>query len=357
MASKCGDEAFTSRGFSNWKDAKVAFTKHEQTKCHKEAVHAMVTVPSSYKDCAEMLSSQHVKEKAENRQMLLKILSSLRFLARQGLALRGSGGGEDSNFIQLMKLRGMDDSRILDWIGKKSNKYTTADMQNEILQVMSLKVLREIVSKIHKASFYTVMVDETTDSSNTEQVVLVIRWVDGQLIVHEEFIGLYSVPAIDADTLTSVIKDSLVRLNLSLNKMHGQCYDGASSMSGAKTGVAKQISDIESCAIFTHCYGHTLNLACSDAVKGCKILRNTLETTREITKLIKFSPKREAIFQEIKKDILIHTDLETPGIRLLYPTRWTVRGDSLCSVHNNYPVLIDTFERSREVTTDTETKS
>ena len=46
MASKCGDEAFTTRGFSNWKDAKVAFTKHEQTKCHKEAVHAVVTVPS-----------------------------------------------------------------------------------------------------------------------------------------------------------------------------------------------------------------------------------------------------------------------------------------------------------------------
>ena len=246
----------------------------------------MVTVPSSYKDCAEMLSSQHAKEKAENRQMLLKILSSLGFLAHQGLALRGSGGGEDSNFIQLMKLQGMDDSRILDWIGKKSNKYTTADMQNEILQVMSLKVLREIVLKIHKASFYTVMVDETTDSSNTEQVVIVIRWVDGQLIVHEEFIALYSVPAIDADTLTSVIKDSLVRLNLSLNKMRGQCYDGASSMSGAKTGVAKQISDIESRAIFTHCYGHTLNLACSDAVKGCKILWDTLETTREITKLI-----------------------------------------------------------------------
>ena len=41
MASKCGDEAFTSRGFSNWKDAKVAFTKHEQTKCHKEATDQM----------------------------------------------------------------------------------------------------------------------------------------------------------------------------------------------------------------------------------------------------------------------------------------------------------------------------
>ena len=116
--------------------------------------------------------------------------------------------------------------------------------------------------------------------------------------MHEEFIGLYSVPAIDADTLTSVIKDSLLRLNLSLNKIHGQCYNRASSMSGAKKGVAKQILDVEKRALFTHCYGHTLNLACSDAVKGCKILRDTLETTKEMTtsKLIKFLPKREAIF-------------------------------------------------------------
>ena len=171
--------------------------------------------------------------------MLYEILSSVRFPARQGLALCGSGGGEDSNYIQLMKLPGMDDSWIFDWIGKKNNKYTTADMQNEILVVMSLTVLREIIFNIHNAFFYTIMVDEITDCSNKEQVVLLIRWVNKQLIVHEEFIGLYSVPAIDADTLTTVIKDSLLRLNLSLNKIRGQCYDGASSMSGAKKGVAR----------------------------------------------------------------------------------------------------------------------
>ena len=135
----------------------------------------------------------------------------------------------------------MDDTRILDWIGKKSNKYTTADTENEMLMVMSLKVLRETVLKAHKTSFYTVMVDETTGSSNTEQVVLVIRWVDEQLIVHKEFIGLYSAPSTDTDTLTSVIKDSLVQLDLSLNKIRGQCYNGASSMSGAKKGAAKYV--------------------------------------------------------------------------------------------------------------------
>ena len=131
-------------------------------------------------------------------------------------------------------------------------------------------------------------------------------------------------------------------------------------MFGAKKGVSKQIMDIERRALFTHCYGHTLNFACSDAVKGCKvlkckILKSALETTREITKLIKFSPRREAIFQEVKKDIL--AEIETPGIRLLCPTRWTVRGDSLNSVCDNYSVLLDMFERSLEIVFDTETKS
>ena len=140
-----------------------------------------------------------------------------------------------------------------------------------------------------------------------------------------------------------------------MNKIQGQCYNGASNTAGAKKGVSKQIMDIERRALFTHCYGHTLNFACSDAVKGCKVLKSALETTREITKLIKFSPRREAIFQEVKKDV--PAEIETPGIRLLCPTRWTVRGDSLNSVCDNYSVLLDTFERSLEIVFDTETKS
>ena len=89
---------------------------------------------------------------------------------------------------------------------------------------------------------YTVMVHEITDCSNKEQVVLVIWWVYGDLNVRESFIDLYSLPAIDANTLTTIIKDSLVWLNLSMNKIWGQCYDGASNMAGAKKGVSKQIA-------------------------------------------------------------------------------------------------------------------
>ena len=73
LVSKCGDVAFTTRGFSNWKDAKVAFKNHEKTSCHKKAVQAVVVVPASHQDCAELLSSIHAKEKADNRVVLLCI--------------------------------------------------------------------------------------------------------------------------------------------------------------------------------------------------------------------------------------------------------------------------------------------
>ena len=65
-----------------------------------------------------------------------------------------------------------------------------------MLTIISIIVVREIASVIQKALFYTAIVDETTDFSNKEQV---IRWVDGNLNVHESFIGLYSIPAIDAN--------------------------------------------------------------------------------------------------------------------------------------------------------------
>ena len=53
-----------------------------------------------------MLNAAAVTEKEKNRDYLLKMLSSIRFLACQGLALRGDGDEQDSNLIQLLVLRG-----------------------------------------------------------------------------------------------------------------------------------------------------------------------------------------------------------------------------------------------------------
>ncbi len=146
------------------------------------------------------------------------------------------------------------------------------------------------------------MIDETTDVTNQEQVTIVIRWINDNFEVYEEFIGPYAVPCSDAATLFSVIKDTLTRLNLAFHKLGGQCYDGCSTMADSTSGVAKRVLKEEECAVFTHCYCHSLNLAANGYVKNSKVMKLSLEVTHEITKLIKLSPRRDNIFRELKAE-------------------------------------------------------
>ena len=71
-------------------------------------------------------------------------MSSIRFLARQALPIHGDGDKSNSNYMQLLKLPGEDDAQIFEWLKKKTDKYTSVDIQNEMLKIMALHMLRQI---------------------------------------------------------------------------------------------------------------------------------------------------------------------------------------------------------------------
>ena len=79
----------------------------------------------------------------------------------------------------------------------------------------------------------------------------------------------------------------MTSLNLSMSKFRGKCYDGC-SMSGARSGVAKRVADEKPCALSTHCYGHSIWQPVT--VKNSRLIRDAVDTTFEITKLVKFFP-------------------------------------------------------------------
>ena len=233
-----------------------------------------------------MLSREHATEKGLNRECLLKIISNLKFLARQGLPVRGDGDETDSNFIQLLKLRGQDDPLLKCWLTRKSSKYVSHDMQNEFIKFMALSILREIAECIQKSTFFSVMCDECTDSSNREQLVCT-RLMTSQHIPLSVLSEIYM----------------LVRMNFSLSRCRGQCYDGAANMKGGNTGVAKQLLDEEPRALYTHCYGHALNLAVEDAGKTLQSDEGCTGHHYEVSKLVKYSPKRDTALQKLKESL------------------------------------------------------
>ena len=138
-----------------------------------------------------------------------------------------------------------------------------------------------------------------------------------------------------------------------MTRIRGQCYDGCSTMAGEKSGVAKQIKEEESRALFTHCYMHLLNLAVGDVNKNSKLMKDALETPHEITKLIKKSPKQDTKLQSLKTE----DDSKTQKITLLCPNRWNVHPKSLNSIITNYSFLQDLWQWSLENCTDTEMKA
>ena len=54
-------------GFSNWKDASVAFKKHDSSKCHRDSVDVVITLLKTTKDIGETLSTKHAEDKNHNR--------------------------------------------------------------------------------------------------------------------------------------------------------------------------------------------------------------------------------------------------------------------------------------------------
>ena len=291
------ETSFLSRGFKNWKKAFECFSQHEKSDCHQEAIDRKFKLKTEVKDVGELLLSQHKETKSKNRQNFIKIIDAIQYLARQGIPLRGDDEEKDSNLCQLLAFKTKNDPELKEWLQRKTNKYVAPVLQNELLQVMSNLVLREMLTEIKSVDFYSIMVDETSDSSNAEQLVICLRWVDNNLETHEDFLDLYSLSDLRADTMTNAIKDVFLRFDLPFSKLRGQYCN---AMAGKKSGVATQIRKLEPRALYTHCYGHALNLACKDSIKHCKLIKDTLDIATEITDLIKESPRRQAMFHRIK---------------------------------------------------------
>ena len=110
--------------------------------------------------------------------------------------------------------------------------------------------------------------------------------------------------------MSLILKDIILRLGLNRELLRVQCYDRCSTMMGKVSSVAQITKqDINHRGLVVHSFCHSLSLACSDTIKNCALMKNPLDTSFEITKLLKFPPKRESHLKEI-----IAEDMSTESV-------------------------------------------
>ena len=115
--------------------------------------------------------------------------------------------------------------------GPANAKYTHHTIQNALLDIMKDMTLEQIREELRKAEYFTVLADESKDTSKNEQVVVVaVRYcLNG---IHEEFVGIAEAQSLDTNGLTHTIISQLGRIDARMKNCVGQGYDGASVVAG-----------------------------------------------------------------------------------------------------------------------------
>ncbi|CAF1442011.1 unnamed protein product [Rotaria magnacalcarata] len=234
----------------------------------------MMNIRSDYNQIITSVINLLDKSRAElikeNRAKLMKICSTVLLCARQMIALRGHEENGESrnrgNLIELLHWAASTDS-LVDKILNDSDSnatYLSPTIQNEILKILADQIRRKISNEIKNRPF-VLMADESKDISSKEQLSVVLRYVDAENQIHEHFMGFTKLDQFDAKALYEKLYELLMKHDISIQDCIGQCYDGASVMSGRHAGVQTLMrQNYMPRGVYIHCFAHRLNLVICD---------------------------------------------------------------------------------------------
>lgn len=141
--------------------------------------------------------------------------------------------------------------------------------------------------------------DEVSDTAVMEQLIIYIGYVDVHGETHFDFLEIKDVlensPSANAETITQLIIEELKECGLPPQNLCGFGSDGASVMTGSKSGVGVRLKKTAVIMIQSHCINHCLALACghtNDFVKYIQVVETTL---KQVWKWLEY-PKHSAAF-------------------------------------------------------------
>ena len=176
---------FVVNGFTNWKKALETFRSHEKSDLHRASI--AVFTASGKETVSSLLEAGKLKQMKENRIALVAIFTSIRYLGRQGLAVRSHSGG-NSNFEVLLDERKNDIPELDSWLKREERyKWLSPKILNEILFDFSHAVLRRLTNKVKLAEYFGIIMDETSDISGQEQISFCICIANDDLSIEEIF--------------------------------------------------------------------------------------------------------------------------------------------------------------------------
>ena len=202
-----------------------------------------------------LLDTSSAKMKTQKRAAIGHSIDTLKFMGQLGNPFRGhrdSGRLEPAsdikdidtstgNFLAILQLHSVRNSELAAHLKEFTSNatYLSPYIQTELITLIGKEILSSISSEVKDASCFVVIADETTDKLLKSQWSIVVRYLKDCTLT-EQCIGVINqlnLKGLKGKALADTILSCLKSPKLPLEKMIGQVYFGASSMSGKEKGV------------------------------------------------------------------------------------------------------------------------
>ncbi|XP_072395241.1 zinc finger MYM-type protein 1-like [Diabrotica undecimpunctata] len=297
------------------------------------------TIADALKENARLLKLNFNENIRLNRICLRTVIDAVLYLSKQELSFRGHDEKSDSsnrgNFKELLNLLIVQSPlETKNHYEKIKNVFSgeSKTIQNELIECISGYINDNIISEIKNSPFFSLQIDDTTDITQMSQTSIILRCVNSLGLLIERFMGFYDVSAgRTAEHLFTMAATVLEPLEYR-HKLVGQCYDGASVMSGHLNGLQQKIKSHAPQAIFVHCLTHRLNLVLQQSFKKISKCRIFFATITGIPSFFHSSAKRSYAL----------ASTSARRMSTITETRWS-------SNSKLFTVIIEDWEKLKEV--------
>ena len=216
-------------------------------------------------------------------------------------------------------------------------------------EALAMVVDEELVTMVDNSFCFSLMIDESTDIATMQTLIVYIRLVSkGEIITN--FLELVKLPGGKADEIPGTLLDVMTSRNLPLEKLFGLATDGASVMTGVRSGVTTRMKGRNPFIISTHCIAHRLALASGKAADTVQYFKKYQQYMNTIYKYFHYSPKHSNTLKRVQEIL----ECAERKFQQVFHTRWLSFDGAVHAILTNIEALISAL--ISDSTTDTTAK-
>ncbi|GBM27349.1 Zinc finger MYM-type protein 1 [Araneus ventricosus] len=287
---------FKANGYNDWKNLARSLKDHESSHSHIEGMFALKKRSVILGRIDTQLAKQLHGRQNYWREVLKRIVATVKLLSSLGIAFRGHRENVDSkrrgNFFSCIQYLSEFDSFLKNHLERYDNagsgnaSYLSHSVCDEFIALMANKVKQHLIAEVKEAMYYSIIVDSTPDVTHIDQLTFILRFVDEIGDIKERCFGFMPIESHDSAYLENVVLENLRNYSIELKICRCQTFDNASNMSGRYTGLQAKLKEHCKTATYVPCASHTLNLIGNCAAEAC---------TPDITEAIKFRSAGESM--------------------------------------------------------------